>query len=90
MVMSVISTGMMKRGMSSGYDTCYSHISDWRFDITAYIADAPNPMFYMPGTKILFGDAKDSCEGALFKFSLVYAVVDYKSHACSNQEGAGS
>jgi hypothetical protein len=22
-------------------------------------------MFYMPGTKMLFGDAKDSCEGAL-------------------------
>lgn len=25
-------------------------------------ADVPNPMFYMPGTKMLFGDANTSCE----------------------------
>lgn len=35
----------------------------------AVIADVPNPMFYMPGTKMLFGDARDTCEGKLLEHS---------------------
>lgn len=41
------------------------------------IADVPNPMFFMPGTKMLFGDAKDSCDaikGALESRNKMYDV----------------
>lgn len=54
---------VMKRGMSSGYGLSlyfyhrFLEIDRW------WTADVPNPMFYMPNTRMLFGDAKDTCEG---------------------------
>jgi NAD(P) transhydrogenase len=52
---------VMKRGLASGYGLCSLTIKRPFPDFCA--ADVPNPMFYMPGTKMLFGDAKDTCEG---------------------------
>lgn len=57
---------VMKRGMSSGYGECLQLYLCVRSN-KIIAADVPNPMFYMPGTKMLFGDAKDTCEGMCFR-----------------------
>jgi NAD(P) transhydrogenase len=53
---------VMKRGLASGYGKSHLSFTPVYSLMGSLIADVPNPMFYMPGTKMLFGDAKDTCD----------------------------
>lgn len=50
---------IMKRGMSSGASSHRFYSVKLRF--TGY-AEVPNPLFYYPNAKMLFGDAKQTCD----------------------------
>lgn len=71
----------MKRGMSSGYGRSSLTSTGRQLLTGTALADIANPMFFMPGTRMLFGDAKTSCDGKsyttfmLYKGSLTHCIA---------------
>lgn len=54
-------------------------------------ADVPNPMFFMENTKMLFGDANESCNGKLAhlckKWVITNGHISYQTRAGGEDQG---
>ena len=71
---------VMKRGLASGYGMVFLKVMLVLSWLKKSAADVPNPMFYMPGTKMLFGDAKDTCDGKRGFFFFRLNICSLKSN----------
>ena len=79
---------VMKRSLASGYGKYrLLNIPAQRkkkkaslLTLTVSLADVPNPMFYMPGTRMLFGDAKVTTEG---KIASPFPISKIKVFSCT-------